>query len=45
MLDSKPDDDCSTDPDQNKRMQRTCPFCGEIVGLLPDHLPCDEVQR
>jgi hypothetical protein len=20
-----------------------CPYCGETVGLLPDHLPCDAV--
>jgi len=24
--------------------QKTCPFCGETVGKIPPHLPCEGVE-
>lgn len=33
---------CSDDWEQSQTQGRDCPFCGESVKKLPDHLPCEE---
>lgn len=41
------DDGCHHGPSEHDRVttnKRDCPFCGETVATLPDHLPCDAVD-
>jgi hypothetical protein len=33
---------CADDIDHAGSRNEPCPFCGEAINKLPDHLPCDQ---